>query len=112
MSSKEKAGMVYGSLPTSEEQKQNLERIKQAQDYLASHRIKELFSKLIYELIVHRPNQAYPALVDRLKQIKEFGMEATTSPKPRLIGIITDTKEDFEIHQAIKHIATDMNMKM
>jgi len=104
--------MIYGSLPTSEEKKQHLERIRQAQDYLATHRIKEIFSKLIYDVVVFRPNNAIQSMVDRLTTMKEQGLDAPAPPKPRLIAMVTNSKEDFEINQAIKHLAIDFNIKM
>ncbi|KAG2386928.1 hypothetical protein C9374_001963 [Naegleria lovaniensis] len=104
--------MVYGSLPTSEEQKQHLHRIKEAQEYLSSHRVKELYSKLVYELVVNRPNQAIPFMIERLKEIKDIGLDKPRQPRPRLISVVTDCKDDFEINQAIKHVATDFNMKI
>lgn len=103
---------IYGSLPTTEEQKQHLIRIKEAQEYLASHRVKEIYSKLVYELVVNRPNHAVPFMIERLKEIKEIGLDKPRQPKPRLISVVTDCKDDFEINQAIKHAATDFNMKM
>ncbi|KAL9644576.1 hypothetical protein ABK040_015315 [Willaertia magna] len=92
-------------------QQENLLKLNQAKDYLAKHRIKEIYSRLINELTQHRPNNPYDYMVNRLKDMKVNGIDHPIQERPRITAIITNASDDFEVVQALKHLAVDMNMK-
>lgn len=47
-------------------------QLEEAQVYLAKHRIKELYSKLVYELTMYRPNNPKKFIHERIHDMLNF----------------------------------------
>jgi hypothetical protein len=80
------------TMTTAQDQQSIDKRKEDAQVYLASHHIKELYAKLVYEATLYRVNEPLEYFRSRLEDFAQHGLTHERS-YPRIIFIIGETRE-------------------